>query len=176
MLIDNGVVDHYNRRNSHTHEELINNIMPKQTRLNPKQKLFVEIYLQTYNASEACRQSGYSESMATKLMQNVLVSNAINQGINSALKKAKIDNQSVLGQLTQMAMEQDPVSKGMKWSDKLRALELLGKHLGIFRAEDTTDANVPQVTINFEGDKDKKDKPHFEIVDYDTNIADSKKH
>jgi len=150
--------------------------MPKQTRLNPKQKMFVEVYLQTYNASEACRQAGYSESMATKLMQNVLVTNAINQGINLALKKAKIDNQSVLGQLTHIAMEQDPVSKGMKWSDKLRALELLGKHLGIFKAEETTDANVPQVTINFEGDKDKKDKPSFEIVDYDTNIANKQKH
>ena len=150
--------------------------MPKQTRLNPKQKMFVEVYLQTYNASESCRQAGYSESMATKLMQNVLVTNAINQGINQALKKAKIDNQSVLGQLTHIAMEQDPVSKGMKWSDKLRALELLGKHLGIFKAEETSDANVPQVTINFEGDKDKKDKPSFEIVDYDTNIAENKKH
>jgi hypothetical protein len=64
----------------------------------------------------------------------------------------------------------------MKWSDKLRALELLGKHLGIFKAEETSDANVPQVTINFEGDKDKKDKPSFEIVDYDTNIAENKKH
>ena len=150
--------------------------MPKQTRLNPKQKMFVEVYLQTYNASESCRQAGYSESMATKLMQNVLVTNSINHGINSALKKAKIDNQSVLGQLTHIAMEQDPVSKGMKWSDKLRALELLGKHLGLFKAEDTSDANVPQVTINFEGDKDKKDKPSFEIVDYDTNIAENKKH
>lgn len=150
--------------------------MPKQTRLNPKQKMFVEVYLQTYNASEACRQAGYSESMATKLMQNVLVTNSINQGINLALKKAKIDNQSVLGQLTHIAMEQDPVSKGMKWSDKLRALELLGKHLGLFKTEDTSDANVPQVTINFEGDKEKKDKPSFEIVEYDRDITAKQKH
>ena len=141
--------------------------MPKQTRLNPKQKVFVEVYLQTYNAAEACRQSGYSESMAQKLMQNVLVSSAINQGINQALKKAKIDNQSVLGQLTQVAMEQDPIAKGMKWSDKLRALELLGKHLGMFKAEDTATDNMPQVTINFEGDKEKTSKPSFEVVDYD---------
>ena len=148
--------------------------MPKQTRLNPKQKVFVEVYLQTYNASEACRQSGYSDSMAQKLMQNVLVSNAINQGINQALKKARIDNQSVLGQLTQVAMEQDPIAKGMKWSDKLRALELLGKHLGMFKAEDTASDNLPQVTINFEGDKDKASKPSFEIVDYDSNPT--KKH
>jgi len=138
--------------------------------------MFVEVYLQTYNASESCRQAGYSESMATKLMQNVLVTNAINQGINQALKKAKIDNQSVLGQLTHIAMEQDPVSKGMKWSDKLRALELLGKHLGLFKAEDTSDANVPQVTINFEGDKEKTDKPSFEIVEYDRDITAKQKH
>ena len=73
-------------------------------------------------------------------------------------------------------MEQDPVSKGMKWSDKLRALELLGKHLGLFKTEETADGNIPQVTINFEGDKEKKDKPSFEIVDYDRDIAKNKKH
>ena len=84
--------------------------MPKQTKLNPKQKHFVEVYLQTYNASEACRQAGFSDSMANKLMQNPLVSNEINKGIDVSLKKAKIDNRSVLGQLAQIAMEQDPVS------------------------------------------------------------------
>jgi len=73
-----------------------------------------------------------------------------------------------------VAMEQDPIAKGMKWSDKLRALELLGKHLGMFKAEDTASDNLPQVTINFEGDKDRANKPSFEIVDYDSNPT--KKH
>lgn len=149
--------------------------MPKQTKLNPKQKLFVEVYLQSYNASEAARQAGYSESMANKLMKNQLVTASINQGINQALKKAKIDNQSVVGQLTQIALEQNPVEKGMRWSDKLRALELLGKHLGLFKAEDIQDKNVPQVTINFEGEKEKLSEPSFEVVDYDAT-AGTKKH
>jgi len=141
--------------------------MPKQTKLNPKQKHFVEVYLQTYNASEACRQAGFSDSMANKLMQNPLVSNEINKGIDVSLKKAKIDNRSVLGQLAQIAMEQDPVSKGMRWSDKLRALELLGKHLGMFK-EEIDQGKTPQVTINFEGESEKLEKPSFEIVDYES--------
>ena len=49
---------------------LINNIMPKQTKLNPKQKLFVEVYLQSYNASEAARQAGYSESIGHRVNQS----------------------------------------------------------------------------------------------------------
>ena len=142
--------------------------MPKQTKLNPKQKHFVEVYLQTYNASEACRQAGFSDSMANKLMQNPLVSNEINKGIDVSLKKAKVDNRSVLGQLAQIAMEQDPVSKGMRWSDKLRALELLGKHLGMFKSEETDQGKIPQVTINFEGESEKLEKPSFEIVDYES--------
>lgn len=148
--------------------------MPKQTKLNPKQKIFIQHYLQTFNASESCRQAGYSESMATKLMHNPLVSSEINRGINSALKKAKIDDQSVIGQLTQIAFEQSPVEKGMRWSDKLRALELLGKHLGIFRQEETDTSAIPQVNIRFEGDDDKTQKPSFEIVDYDGNTKSSK--
>ena len=148
--------------------------MPKQTKLNPKQKIFIQHYLHTFNAADSCRQAGYSESMATKLMHNPLVSSAINSGINSALKKAKIDDQSVIGQLTQIAFEQSPVEKGMRWSDKLRALELLGKHLGIFRQEETDTNAIPQVNIRFEGEDNKDSKPSFEIVDYDGNQKSSK--
>jgi phage terminase small subunit len=165
-LIDNGVVDQTKIKVNQC--ELINNNMPKQTKLNPKQKHFVEEYLKTYNAAEACRLVGFSESMANKLMQNPLVSNEINKGIDISLKKAKVDNRSVLGQLAQIAMEQDPVTKGMRWSDKLRALELLGKHLGMFREQETDQGKIPQVTINFEGEKEKLAKPSFEVVDYES--------
>jgi phage terminase small subunit len=140
----------------------------RRTRLSPKQKLFVEAYLQTLNATEAARRSGYSDANASclRILHNPLVWSAIEARMAERRAQNPHLEQRILEELCRIAFA-DPrelmrwgpdgvelrpsevlspeaaaqvseVAEGrggvirLKKHDKLKALELLGRHLGMF--------------------------------------------
>jgi len=95
----------------------------------PKQRLFVKEYLVDKNATKAAIRAGYSIKTARSagsrlLLTNVGISTAIEKGLAEQLEKADVYAINILAELKRIAYGGG--------SDRLHAIELLGKFLGIF--------------------------------------------
>jgi phage terminase small subunit len=122
-------------------------------KLTPKQEMFVKEYLVDLNATQAAIRAGYSiktaKSQGQRLLTNVDVARAIEEANQKRAEKLELSAEWVLENLKNVAVrcqQAEPVmvfdystkemvktgeyqfdSKGAN-----RALELIGKHLGIF--------------------------------------------
>lgn len=104
--------------------------------MTPKQKKFVAEYLKDANATQAAIRAGYSEKTARSIGQENLtkpdIAEAVSKAQNKVLKSIEIDATEVLKELSIIARTNIPVDQ-IKASDKLSALDKLGKHLGMFK-------------------------------------------
>lgn len=122
--------------------------------LNAKQEIFIKEYLVDLNATQAAIRSGYSEktaaAQASRLLKDVNIRARIDELQGIRAEKLELDAQWVLDKLvkvTQMSMQAKPVEKWDYQERKLvetgeyvydsnganKALELIGKHLGMFK-------------------------------------------
>lgn len=96
--------------------------------LTTKQKLFVEHYLANPNATQAARKAGYkgsNDTLASVGKEN-LRKPQIAKLLEERVQKAVITADEVLQGIRGIALE------GEREADRLRAFELLGKHLALF--------------------------------------------
>lgn len=104
--------------------------------LSPKHKRFVVEYLLDLNASAAYLRAGYQSKNpdvdAYKLLVKPSIQKEIQRAMEDRSSRTKIEADTVLHHLAEIAF-----SKTEETRNRLRALELLGKHLGLFseRAE-----------------------------------------
>jgi phage terminase small subunit len=98
--------------------------------LTVRQHQFIGEYLVTRNATKAALAAGYSEKRAhtvgSQLLAHPLVRQKIDEKTRAVSKRAGVDAQWVIDQLMQVAGQEDVAQ-----STKVRALELLAKHLGM---------------------------------------------
>lgn len=111
----------------------------KRTRLQPKRALthkqlaFVEHYLITLNAAEAVRRAGYNsknpEKLGTELLHHPEMRRQIDDVLAKRTKKNEVSAQYVVEKLISIVenCESDNPQAA------LRGLELIGKHLGMYR-------------------------------------------
>ena len=102
-------------------------------KLTPKQERFCEEYLIDLNATQAAIRAGYSEKTAREQAAQNLSKLNIQEKIAELKaersKRTEITQDSVIQELAAVARAE---VKGVRAVDKLKALELLGKHLGMF--------------------------------------------
>lgn len=120
-----------------------------------KQEVFVQEYLIDLNATQAAIRAGYSprtaQEQAARLLSNVMVQKAIQAGMAEREKRVGVKQDYVIQTLLEIVertMQRAPVcdSKGNQIQDDQgrdvwdfdaknanKALELLGKHLGMFQ-------------------------------------------
>jgi len=109
------------------------------SRITPKQQRFVTEYLTDLNATQAAIRAGYSPKTAqqqgSRLLTNAVVKQAIAAQHSRQLKVVEVRIEDVLRDVMAIAhtdlqtlTEQSGIPA--RWSDKLKALELLMKHLG----------------------------------------------
>ena len=138
-------------------------------KLTTRQELFVAAYLGDAhgNATEAARIAGYKQpqSQGPRLLQNVEIAARVAETVEQAGASAD----AVLAELTDVALAEwrdfievlaydkkgNPVKVRMDLSNKVKALELLGKHHQLFTDKQTVDVNirehrvgVPQSTLD----------------------------
>ena len=127
--------------------------------LTPKQQRFVEEYLIDLNATQAAIRAGYSEKTAneqgSRLLANVSISEAIAEAKNKRAERTEITQDYVLSNIQKVierCMQQEAVQARdgspllvegpegnlaclfeFKEAGALKGLELLGKHLGMFK-------------------------------------------
>lgn len=106
--------------------------------LTPKQARFVQEYLVDLNATAAAKRAGYSErtaySIGQRLLKNVEIQKALQTARAALQERTGITMYYVLTKLKEVADADasDAQDSDLRFSNKLRALELLGKHLGVF--------------------------------------------
>lgn len=130
-------------------------VMPK---LTEKQKRFCEEHLIDLNATQAAIRAGYSpktaEQTAARLLRNVKVQNYINELRKEQSQRTGINADTVLKELEKIALADTDISG----KEKIKALELLGKHLGMFKdkLELETDTDL-KISIDYGGDENESD-------------------
>lgn len=108
-------------------------------KLNDRQQRFVEEYLIDLNATQAAIRAGYSPKTAMEqgyqLLQKTSVSLEIAKQMAEQSKRTGINADRVIRELAKMGFADIEAIEEykMKGADKVKALELLGKHLGMFK-------------------------------------------
>lgn len=101
-----------------------------------KQSRFIEEYMIDLNATQAAIRAGYSAKTANEQGAQLLakLSTPIAQAMAEQSKRTGINADRVLRELAKMGFADgdDIIQWNMKGSDRVKALELLGKHLGLF--------------------------------------------
>lgn len=102
--------------------------------LTPKQAAFVQEYLIDLNATQAATRAGYSTKTAYSIGDELLRKPEIRQAIEAATAerqgRTQVDQDMVIEELAAVAFAD--VDEPVKMGEKLKALELLGKHVGMF--------------------------------------------
>lgn len=121
--------------------------------LTPKQTAFINEYLIDLNATQAAIRAGYSPKNAGKIGPELLGKTRIKSEIEKRLKRreqqALITAEEVINGIRDIAFD-----NRAKYNDKLKAFELLGKHLKLFtdKIEEKSDTTL---TVKLEGELDK---------------------
>ena len=117
--------------------------------LRPKQRAFVNEYLKDLNATQAAIRAGYKEKTAGAIGAENLQKPKIQQAIKEARadreKNSKITVEWVLARIASIA--EDPEAQQR---DQLKALELIGKHLGMW--EKRQDEEAPGIRVIFQNE------------------------
>lgn len=107
----------------------------KKRELPARQKLFCEEYLVDLNATQAAIRAGYKKktarSQGQRLLTNVDIQKYISELQKQQSERTGITADTVLKELEKIALSDVEVSG----KEKIKALELLGKHLGMFNGQ-----------------------------------------
>ena len=116
--------------------------------LRPKQQRFVDEYLTDLNATQAAVRAGYSRKTANRIASENLtkpdIRGAISQAQRLRSERTEVTQDRVIQEIAKIAFfdvsrmfdgkeGQTGAAVRIVSPDKLRALELLGKHLGMFK-------------------------------------------
>ena len=153
-----------------------------------KQTIFVAEYIKDFNATQAAIRAGYSEKTAGAIGAENLTKPEIQEAISTAMseraKRTELTQDYIVSNLMEIVsrtMQATPViRKGEQLTDEngqgvwefdaknaLRALELLGKHLGMFsdkiKAEISTQeldvtAQIRRVLLQWEAEEEQQRK------------------
>lgn len=108
--------------------------------LTDKQKKFVDEYLCDLNATQAAIRAGYSKktagSVGNENLKKPEIQIYLKERQMERQKRTEVTQDMIVQHLAKVAFlefDSEPIVEGIaKTSDKIRALELLGKHSGMF--------------------------------------------
>lgn len=104
------------------------------SKLTKRHKLFIDEYMKDRNATQAAIRSGYAANSAQvqgpRLLGNDRIKKEIEKRIKKATENVEVTQEQVIRELAKGAFADLDVSQ-MKYSDKLKCLEMLAKNLGM---------------------------------------------
>lgn len=118
-------------------------------KLTSKQQMFVKEYLVDLNATQAAIRAGYSPNGAEvtghRLLINAKIAEQVDRAKEKRADKVGISAEDVLNSIREI---RDEARAAEKYSDSLKANELLGKHLKLFtdKVEQETTIKVVRKT------------------------------
>ena len=129
--------------------------MMNKLEITKKQKSFADEYLKDYNGKQAAIRAGYSEksaeNQASRMLSYAKVAEYLGKRQIEKEKKIGITIEAIIDELQEVGFGIVDGDK-LKMNDKIKALELLGKHLGMFSEskdkETEVNIQVQVLTIN----------------------------
>jgi phage terminase small subunit len=112
--------------------------------LTQKQKLFVEAYLANPNATQAAIEAGYSPKTAYSAGQRLLKKVEIAKRVGQRLEEAIITADEILADVREIAKNDDE-----KTADRLKAYEMLGKHLAMWIDKSEANVTVNKIEVEY---------------------------
>jgi phage terminase small subunit len=114
---------------------------PKHAKSTPRQQAFIRHYLETGNGAKSAILAGYSERSAAAAASRLLTNREIKSAIDAELlRQAEMSGISATYVLEGIrAIADDSKARN---ADKLRAYELLGKHLRLFVEKIEQDSKI----------------------------------
>ena len=113
-----------------------------------KQRRFADEYLIDLNATRAYKAAYASvkkdttaAQAASRMLRNVKVAEYIQERMQDRQERTQITQDEVVNALKELAFNAE------KDADRIRALELLGKHLGLFQPKDQLDRQEQEARI-----------------------------
>ena len=133
--------------------------------MNDKQRRFCEEYLIDLNATQAAIRAGYAPktaySQGQRLLKDVEIAETITKLKSVQSERTGITADKVLEELSKVAFFPAEECE-LKASDKLRALELIGKHIGMFKSDADADApaleKLDKILAEVRSDADRETK------------------
>lgn len=119
-----------------------------------KQNRFVSEYLIDLNAKQAAIRAGYSERRAGEIGYQLLHKTTIQAAIQKSMKnrqqRTEITQDYVIDKLVEIAEKEasDAPDSDLKYSSKIKTLELLGKHVGAFDKKEDTPQDVVKIIFD----------------------------
>lgn len=114
-------------------------------KLRDKQRRFVEEYLVDFNATQAAIRAGYSHKTAGKIGTENLQKPAIQSAIKAAQaqlsKKTELTREMIVAGLRK---EAEFYEDGSTHGARVKAWEVLGKHIGMFEQGGSANDDKPQ--------------------------------
>ena len=123
-------------------------------KLTPKQARFVHEYLVDLNATQAVLRAGYkmtekaAASQGNRLLRNVEIQRGIQEQREAREKSSMITAEWVRRQIAEIAQDEEA-----KDQDRLKALDMLAKMLGLYERREDEDANAVKVVIEDEAEE-----------------------
>lgn len=118
-------------------------------KLTPKQAAFVHEYLVDLNATQAAIRAGYKAKTAYQTgaenLRKPQIQQAIQEARDAREKRSMITVEWVLAQIASIAQDEKAQQR-----DRLKALELLGKHLGMWERREDTESQGVKVMVDAE--------------------------
>ena len=123
-----------------------------------KKSLFIEHYLKTLNGTQAAKSAGYSPQSARQQASVLLTNPAIKQEIEGRLKeekeRLKITKDRVLDEVAAMAFHSlSDEDSNVRPTDKLKALDMLMKRLGLYEASTRDEAGKLFIVEKLDGSR-----------------------
>jgi phage terminase small subunit len=115
--------------------------------LTAKQQLFITEYLVDFNATQAAIRAGYSERTAqeqgSRLLSNVMVQEAIAEARKGRIERVEWTADEILRDLKEIATD-----RSIEPKDRIKAYELGGKHLAMWKDKVEHSGNMGVQVIN----------------------------
>ena len=134
----------------------------------PQQLKFCEEYIKDPSPTRAARKAGFSNgAYGRQLIHKPFIQQAIQRIQNKVANQTGITIKWVVDELTDLYQE----ARSKEDITSARGcLELLGKHVGAFSADNTQKGNKVQVVMNFNYQDNKPQLPDTEqVIDYIEN-------
>lgn len=142
-------------------EKSIEKLLRQDKKLTPKQKRFCEEFLVDLNATQAAKRAGYSKKTAYSIGEENLKKPKIRNYIRGLLTlrciRTQVTSDKVIEELRKVAF----AKKDVRTRDKLKALDMLAKHVGLFDKqireypEILKERELPQTNLEILSDEDK---------------------
>lgn len=141
--------------------------------LTAKQKIFVQEYLVDLNATQAAIRAGYSPKTANRTASENLkkpdIQAAIHKSMQKREKRVEVNQDYVISKLFEITEKEasDIPESDLKYGNKIKAIELLGKHVGAWDRKDDKNKDAVIEGIKALADIVKKPQPDRDIKDFE---------